>query len=108
MSLSATFTTGAILSMALAPLVNAVPSVTVVPLDGGCSAYPRYDASTGQAGPFLTSVNSTGTAIDGNNHATLTGYSSPGVVLGYVRIREYAASVKTNSNIDHNSRRPRV
>lgn len=86
MSLSSALTTGAILGMTLASLVNAVPSVTVVPLDSSCSTYPGYDASTGLSETLLVSVNSSGSDIDGHYQVSLTGYRAAGVILGYVRI----------------------
>ena len=35
-----------------------IPNVTVVPAEGGCSAYPGYDASIGTAGPWTIILNS--------------------------------------------------
>jgi len=57
----------------LAPLFSlvvsalAVPNVTVVPLTGGCSDYPSYDASTGLSTQFLLTLNSC-------DNSTIEGY----------------------------------
>jgi hypothetical protein len=59
--------------MALASFATAAPSVTAVPLNNSCSSYPQYDASTGQAGPWLIEVNATGSAIDGYGDTSLDG-----------------------------------
>ncbi|KAF2870762.1 hypothetical protein BDV95DRAFT_607895 [Massariosphaeria phaeospora] len=45
--------------------VLAIPKVTVSPLSNGCSAYPGYSNTTGQAGPWTVVADSTGSSIDG-------------------------------------------
>lgn len=45
-----------LLSLSLVALARAVPAVTPVLAQGGCSVYPAYDASTGIAGPWTIQV----------------------------------------------------
>lgn len=51
--------------LGLAPIINAVPNVTAVPLLIDCSPYPAYNPATSQAGPFTVIADSTGSSIDG-------------------------------------------
>ncbi|KAF2267200.1 hypothetical protein CC78DRAFT_92692 [Lojkania enalia] len=59
-------TTRAIACATLLQTIAAVPDVSVTPLATDCSAYPNYDASTGEAGPFIVVADSTGSTFDGN------------------------------------------
>lgn len=52
-----TFLSSTLLAMSsIAAIAQALPSVTPVPVTGGCSAFPDYDADTGIAGPWVVTI----------------------------------------------------
>lgn len=72
-----------LLALSLVALAQAVPNVTPVLAQGGCSVYPSYDASTGIAGPWIIQV----------DQCTNTTSSQPCSINGYgdnVQVRRLA------------------
>jgi len=47
------------------PLVTALPNVTSIAAEGGCSVYPDYDASSGTTSPFILTTESSGSPVEG-------------------------------------------
>ena len=43
----------------------ATPNVTAVALTNGCASLPNYNATSGEAGPWIAVADSTGKPIDG-------------------------------------------
>ena len=44
----------------------ATPNVTAVALTNGCASLPNYNATSGEAGPWIAVADSTGKPIDGS------------------------------------------
>lgn len=85
MSSLAKFIAAAAVGIAMSPFVSAAGNVTVKELTGGCSAYPDYDASAGQAGPWSMQVKDTdGGVLDDHGLTAIYSRGSTGIRWGYV------------------------
>lgn len=81
----AKFIAAAAVGIAMSPFVSAAGNVTVKELTGGCSAYPGYDASAGQAGPWSMQVKDTdGGVLDNHGLTAIYSRGSTGIRWGYV------------------------
>lgn len=83
--LAKTLTLASLLTTALA-----VPAVTIKELPAACTSYPKYNAGTGEAGPWsISAVNSDNTAIEKSGAAAvyIAANTETGPVMksGYVR-----------------------
>ncbi|KAK1718752.1 uncharacterized protein BDZ83DRAFT_655034 [Colletotrichum acutatum] len=92
MSSLAKFITAAAVGIAISPFVSAAGNVTVKELTGGCSAYPGYDASAGQAGPWSIQVKDTdGGVLDNHGLTAIYSRGSTGIRWGYMAALDKAA-----------------
>ncbi|OHF00852.1 hypothetical protein CORC01_03926 [Colletotrichum orchidophilum] len=91
MSSLAKFIAAAVVGVAICPFVAAAGNVTVKELTGGCSVYPDYDASAGQAGPWSIQVKNTGGIIDDHGLTAIYSRGSTGIRWGYMAALDKAA-----------------
>ncbi|KAL1967824.1 hypothetical protein VTN77DRAFT_2513 [Rasamsonia byssochlamydoides] len=93
-----------LLALSLVALARAVPNVTAVLAQGGCSVYPDYDASTGIAGPWIIQVDQC-TNMTTSQPCSINGYGDSvevrrlagdtGIHEGYITIAYVNDEAKT-------------
>lgn len=113
-----TFLSRTLLAMSsVTAIAQAVPNVTPVVAEGGCSVYPGFDADTGIAGPWVITVDQCTNSTTPGEPCTNEGFGSgsqvrrlagdTGIHEGYVSFPPIpSATLPTIANInfkkDHN------
>ncbi|KAI8634294.1 hypothetical protein F5Y19DRAFT_487752 [Xylariaceae sp. FL1651] len=72
--------------LCFAALAAAIPNVTVVSLPSSCASFPKYDDTTGVAGPLEVVADSTGKGIDGTSFVPKYATAVNGGAWGFITI----------------------
>ena len=70
----------------------ATPNVTAVALTNGCASLPNYNATSGEAGPWIAVADSTGKPIDGFGDIPVYSTAVGGFRWGLVCVQVLSAS----------------